>query len=506
MKDISNVLQKGVGKGILDKIRLEFYEFTNEELRLTNERYKAARSASLITFFITLLIILFGVFGTILVGSNLGNSISSSILKLQESAVKIAGGNFDIVVNTDENNELGELAQQMEIMRKSLKKNVNELRVAKKNQSVFLSNMSHEIRTPMNGILGMTRLLQKTSLSKEQEKYGGAIFTSANNLMVIINEILDFSKIEAGKLTLESVPFGINEKVNVWNETLKISAKVKKVGFKINVDKEVPGYLVGDSVRLNQIIYNLGGNAIKFTKKGNVVINIHVKEKTNNDVLLQIDVIDDGIGIPASKFDSIFRSFSQANESTTREFGGTGLGLTITKQLIELQNGKIWINSKEGVGSTFSFTLPYKITTEIKDKKQDIKNNEKKLTEKLGELMVLLVEDNEINQLLAITIIEKWGFKVDLAENGIEAIEKVKENKYDIILMDINMPKMSGYEASQEIRGKLENKTPIIALTASAKKSENKKCYDVGMNDIVSKPFDPNVLLKKIDTQVSMTI
>jgi len=377
---------------------------------------------------------------------------------------------------------------------------VEKLKLAKENQSQFLSNMSHEIRTPMNGILGMTRLLQKTILDKEQEKYSNAIFTSANNLMVIINEILDFSKIEAGKLTIEQISFNINEQVTIWNETLKVSSNQKKIDFEINVNKEVPTHLIGDPIRLSQIIYNLGGNAIKFTEKGKVSINIYLKDKKSNAITLQVDVIDNGIGIHVDKQDTIFSSFSQASSNTTRKYGGTGLGLTITKQLIELQNGNIWVESEEGKGSTFSFVIPYKIAIKTQEE-EELKDEFSQ--KKLKEIKVLLVEDHDINQLLATTVLEQWNFKVDLAEDGIEAVEKVKENSYDIILMDIHMPKMDGYQATKEIRNTLKDNTPIIALTASARISDNQLCYDVGMNDFISKPFDPEVLLQKINIQVN---
>ncbi|MFC2109791.1 response regulator [Bacteroidota bacterium] len=377
---------------------------------------------------------------------------------------------------------------------------VESLKRSKDNQSQFLSNMSHEIRTPMNGILGMTRLLQKTKLVEEQKKYTNAIFTSANNLMVIIDEILDFSKIEAGKLTIEQTTFGIQQKLIIWNETLGISAKEKNIDFGINISDDVPECIIGDPVRLTQIIYNLGGNALKFTKEGKVTINIYVGETRADAIDLRVDVIDDGIGIAEDKLDSIFSSFSQASSNTTRKFGGTGLGLTITKQLIELQNGKIWVESELGKGSTFSFVIPYLIGS-CDESIKELPQKESKQN-KLKGITVLLVEDNEINQLLATTILEDWNFKVELAENGIEAVKKVKDNSYDIILMDIHMPEMDGYQATVEIRNNLKDNTPIIALTASAQISENEKCFDLGMNDFIAKPFDPELLLEKINTQL----
>jgi CheY-like chemotaxis protein len=362
--------------------------------------------------------------------------------------------------------------------------------------------MSHEIRTPMNGILGMTRLLRNTKMTGDQDKFTNAIFTSADNLMVIINEILDFSKIEAGKLMIEEIPFDLRDLVHIWDETLKLNAIDKNIGFEINVDQDVPNNLVGDPIRLNQIIYNLGGNAIKFTEKGKVLIKVSVEEKLKNGVAVRVDINDNGIGIPKDKLASIFLSFSQASSSTTREYGGTGLGLSITKQLVELQNGKLWVESEFGEGSTFSFVLKYSIQDETSVKvvkKESVINIAEN---KLGDVKILLVEDHPINQMLAITVLEGWGFDVELAENGYEAVDNVRNNSYDVVLMDIHMPKMDGYKATQVIRQEIKSSIPIIAMTASAQIGDNEKCFDVGMNDYISKPFDPEVLLDKISNQI----
>lgn len=376
---------------------------------------------------------------------------------------------------------------------------------SKELQSQFLSNMSHEIRTPMNGIIGLTNILLETVKDDDQQRYLKAVHTSADNLMVIINDILDFSKIEAGKIQIEQTPFQLEESLNAIHEILCVKAMEKGIYLDLNIDKKVPKTLLGDPVRLNQILMNLIGNAIKFTEKGGVRIQVNQIGQSDSGQVIRFAIRDTGIGIAEDKIDTVFESFTQASMSTTRTHGGTGLGLTISKQLAEIQGGKIWVESEIGKGSCFMVEIPYKIAALTIDKTLETQQlqylTKERQIKHLEGIQLLLVEDHPINQMLALKVLGDWGFSVDLAENGRIALDMVGKKAYDLILMDISMPEMDGYEATKEIRsGKYSDNPgiPIVAMTASALIGENQKCFKAGMNDYLSKPFKPEVLLEKI--------
>jgi PAS domain S-box-containing protein len=382
------------------------------------------------------------------------------------------------------------------------KKDAQELLRAQKAKEEFLANMSHEIRTPINGIAGMVNLLLEVQNEDDRVKYLRAIKHSTENLKVIINDILDFSIIESGKLRLEKIGFLLRTQVESIINTFRHQTNEKGLDLQFHIDKEADIVVIGDPVRLSQVLINLISNALKFTHEGSIKIHVELKNIIRDKAHIRFAVHDTGVGIPTVKLETIFESFSQADESITRRYGGTGLGLTISKQLVKLQEGEITVTSEEGSGSTFSFIIPYQIGKAADIEKEKIIPN-KKPDASFPKSRVLLVEDNDINRLYAANILKNWNCQVDGAENGFIALERLKSNSYDIIFMDIQMPVMDGYEATKTIRTTFDppkKNIPIIALTANAVKGDEIKSLKLGMNDYIIKPFQPedlkNILMK----------
>lgn len=376
-----------------------------------------------------------------------------------------------------------------------LMKAIEKAEAGTKAKSEFLANMSHELRTPMNGILGLAEILQGLELTEDVRECVDAIHSSGMNLLSIVNDILDLSKIEAQELEIEEYPFKIKDSLKNIKDVTTISAARKGLNYDVNINLNVPEWLMGDGKRIQQVIFNLVGNAIKFTEKGGVSVSIDWKDM-NGTPQLMIQVQDTGIGIPDEFHQHLFNKFSQADTSISRKFGGTGLGLAITKYLVEMMGGSIGFTSKVNHGTVFYITIPI-----AEAPKQDILQTEIKVNQEnsligvdLQNIRVLIVEDHPINQMLGIKWLKKLGIKnIDSALNGFESLTLLRNNTYDFVLMDCQMPELDGYETTSLIRDmekQMNRRTPIIAMTANAMLGEREKCIQAGMDDYLSKPLN----------------
>jgi PAS domain S-box-containing protein len=358
----------------------------------------------------------------------------------------------------------------------------------------FLANMSHEIRTPLNAILGFTKIVLKTDLAARQKEYLDAIKTSSDGLLVLINDILDLAKVDAGKMTFEQTPFKMDFSISTVFQMFDLKIQEKNLELLKEYDSKIPEVLIGDAPRLQQILLNLLSNALKFTEKGKIIVGIRLLHEDKQNATIEFAITDTGSGIPEDKLESIFENFQQATSSTSRMFGGTGLGLAICKQLVEKQGGTIAVKSKVNEGSTFSFALSFQKTNE----ESNAENAQVELEREIKDIKILVVEDVKLNQLLMRVILDDFKFKYDIADNGKIAIEKMQTETYDIILMDLQMPEMNGFEATDYIRNTMNLKIPIIALTADVTTVDIEKCKAFGMNEYISKPLDERVLYNKI--------
>ncbi len=397
-------------------------------------------------------------------------------------------------IKDDDILRIGEVLTNTVKERKEFEKQLEEAREnaeqSLETRKLFLANISHEIRTPINAISGMSGILADTDISDTQKQYVKAIQSSSKSLMVIVNDILDMSKLESGKFSADFIPFDIRSIVDPLYTSYLLRTDEKGISFSIDYPKDMPKWVFGDPTRLGQILNNLISNAIKFTDKGKVSLKITFEKKGKLNEFC-FTVTDTGIGIDQEKLKTIFEFFSQEDNTITRRFGGTGLGLAISKSIAELLGGEIKVESEKNVGSTFKFCLSM---PEAAEQEKNVTVAQSDLTGK----NVLIVEDNELNRFLAVTILKKWNANIHIAENGEEAVTAVKNKDIDVVLMDIQMPVTDGVAAAIAIRNDLNSNVPIIALTANALESEKEKCWQAGMNEYITKPYNPEFLLEKI--------
>ncbi|MBF0317552.1 MAG: response regulator, partial [Nitrospirae bacterium] len=419
------------------------------------------------------------------------------VLKMLGAQAAISIENARLYAGLEE--KVQERTQQLQQKTQELAEKNIELAKASRFKSEFLANMSHEIRTPMNAVIGFSALALKTELSPRQYDYVAKIESSARSLLGLINDILDFSKIEAGKLEIETIDFNLEDVMDTVTNIVSVKAMEKGIDFISTTGSDVPVFLVGDPLRLRQVLINLSNNAIKFTSSGHVVVNTELLRKDDAQCLLRFSVSDTGIGMTDEQVTKLFTAFSQADTSITRRFGGTGLGLAISKTLVELMGGQISVVSETGKGSTFSFTATFAYNPHERKREQAVAADMKGVTDTITGARVLLVEDNVLNRQVAAEILKGLGVFVEMAANGREAVDAVKLREYDIVFMDVQMPVMGGYEATALIREDERFKDlPIVAMTAHAVSGTREACIAAGMNDYVGKPIEPEHVHKAL--------
>ncbi|KPA09935.1 multi-sensor hybrid histidine kinase [Candidatus Magnetomorum sp. HK-1] len=480
-------------------------------------------------FFITLITLGSILFLSLFLNLWITSRMATPLEELAFKARTIADGDYSVRVDSLKSPipEIESILHAFNQMSHAIEKNMEELIKARSEaeaasdaKSEFLANMSHEIRTPLNGVTGMLSLLSDSELNESQKEYVDICQNSASALLKVINDILDFSKIEAGKLEIEFIEFNLKKTINNMIPPLRMKAQEKNTELLYHIDNSLPKYLKGDPGRIRQILINLIGNAIKFTDKGKITLDIKIQKESDSDIILYISVSDTGIGIPKDKQSILFNAFSQADTSVTREYGGTGLGLSISQKLVKLMKGTIGLESKINEGSTFWFTIHLCKASVVegpksnesiitKDQLDELPQDESplpkaKVQKKISfENPLLLVEDNLVNQKIAEIFLKQVGCLCDIASNGEEAIKKLSSNNYALVLMDIQMPVMDGITATKIIRDPestvKDHNIPIIAMTAHAMKTDGEKFLGVGMNEHLTKPLSRNDFFSVLD-------
>lgn len=450
-------------------------------------------------------IILLATFAAIILAYFFQGSITNPIRKLERVMKKVSLDNdYSLRLKNTGTDEIGSLSIVFNSMISQIENQNNELIKAKekseealKAKERFLAHITHELRTPLSSIIGLATLLEETTMSDEQADYMKDIRNSSDHLLAIINDLLEFSKIGSGKFKFEKIDFSLRKTIERIERSLEFELKNRQLHFKTQISHDVPEALNGDEFRLNQIMINLIGNAVKFTPEGSITVSVKKISESDKAVDIEFRVDDTGIGISKEKLHLIFESFTQENSSTNRKYGGTGLGLTITKQLIELQGGQIRVESEKGKGSSFIFNLPFDKTSKFKGKQQQ----QQRLPH--VKLKIMLVDDNQLNLKLTKSMLEKQNFEVKAFDNGYTALEELEKEDFDVILLDIHMPELDGYEITEKIRESGNpriKEIPIIALTAAATQNEINKCLECGMNDYIVKPFKKEELVTKLLT------
>lgn len=470
----------------------------------------------------------FGLFVAWLLSRILQTVVSEPVLKLAQAARRVSvERNFSVRAEKEREDEVGVLIDAFNEMLTEIQNRDSELKrhrehleeqvvnrtaeltqvnrelVRAKNaaeeasrlKSQFLANMSHELRTPMNGVIGMTSFVLGSEMTEEQRDCLVTVQSSAESLLTLLNEILDFSKIEAGRMTMEAAPFDVRAIVGETLKALRVSAASKGLALHERFSTRVPERVIGDPVRLGQVVTNLAGNAIKFTEKGEVTVEVDAEE-ARDGVVLQFTIRDTGVGIPAANLDTIFDAFTQADGSTTRRFGGTGLGLSISSRLVEMMGGRITVESEVGKGSAFRFSVRLRRDASPR-RLERAAPGDAIVRQEIAPLRILLAEDNAINQKVALRLLESRGHRVVVVGDGAEAVRAFGTGEFDVILMDNQMPGMNGLDASRRIREREEvtgSHIPIIALTASAMKGDRERCLEAGMDDYLSKPLHADEL------------